>query len=1391
MLQLFCLLAPLLSIAQTTIEPEWLTIEDGLSQGYVSSILQDSEGFLWMGTQNGLNRYDGEHFKVFTHDPSDPYSIAGDFVFDLEEFGDFILVGTQRSGLNLFHKQSHRFYLLPLGGPKPENTASLDINRIQKDRLEQFWISAASPSRLYRLRFPANFQSRFPQDLSLLDSVDIQIMFSPEEGYSTNFVLQKDQVLASNQETGQLWKVDIEGGEATLFEEQPLLNHPESSTLQTLSNDDLIAYSGEWGKNTNELNLFKNGRWNKIITDFKFERIFYIEETKQIWLGNDVEALVYDEKSLDNKSLKYQEASLIYLMRGGSGHGFEVDRSGNIWRGSTGYGVMKFSSRRTKIKTYFETLSIYATPYVSKEGDVLINPTTDGHLFIHGDQPDLYQRLFPDWKINSTGSSDHKAGTPDIFNSPFPLSQIVEDKNGDLWNIDIEQIVQIKKDGSRSIKQTIALRLQPVIYDPDLHSIFYFTGEGEFFQYDINADIVKAYHFRKLIKPGLQGFCITKTTNGHFWLGTNQGLIHAIPKEGQYDFELLSKNEPKGSGLLNNQVASVLEDPNDENILWIGTKGGGLHRLDTRDKSFRYINSKNGLPNDVIYGVLNDEHGNLWMSSNKGIIRYHPSTGEIKNFTATDGLQSDEFNTYAYAKAPDGRMIFGGINGLNIFHPDDLQDNPITPNIYLTGLSVNNQAITVGDSTGLLREAITYITEITLPFSQNNISLEFAALEYTAPSKNRFRYYLEGAEKEWTHESSENIAPYLNLSPGNYTFKIKGANGDGLWSDEITSLKINIRPPWYRTTLAYIIYIALIGLGIWRFLKFREARLRLRYNMELERQKSERLQELDNMKSRFFTNISHEFRTPLTIISGMADQIEDQPEQFAKRGASMIKRNTVGLLRLVNQILDLRKMESGALKMDMIQGDIIPYLQYMLESFHSHAENRNIQLHFSAAQPSLIMDYDPDKIQKIVSNLLSNAIRYSGEGSDVYLEVGSRQSAIGSQQTTKSLSQKEKPSSRELPTAPDSYRDLLLTVSDTGIGIPSDKLPHIFDRFYQVDDSSTRKGEGTGIGLTFTQELVKALGGNISVESEPGKGSTFKVLLPVSREAPMEQAGEGFSTIAAEEFVPLLKTDGPVDVRQQIDNGELPNLLIIEDNPDIVRYLISCLENHYRIAVAVDGQEGIEKAIEQVPDIIISDVMMPRKDGFEVCAVLKEDVRTSHIPIVLLTAKADVESRIQGLERGADVYLAKPFNKEELFVRLRKLVELRQRLQQRYGGMEIQAPAEDLDLQKEDEFIIQLRNTIHEHLEEEDYGINELCRDMAMSRSQLHRKIKALTGKSTSLFIRLTRLIRAKELLQESDLSISEIAYEVGFKTPKYFSQVFTEEYGLSPKGFVQNSKKA
>ncbi len=660
----------------------------------------------------------------------------------------------------------------------------------------------------------------------------------------------------------------------------------------------------------------------------------------------------------------------------------------------------------------------------------------------------------------------------------------------------------------------------------------------------------------------------------------------------------------------------------------------------------------------------------------------------------------------------------------------------------------------IGDG---LKEGLVDGATVTLAPGSRFLRLRLALGTYYNPDGNQFSYKIDGLDKDWNYLGTNRELRLDRLPAGPYVLHLRGADERGNWSERTIALQLIVQEFWYRRWWAYLIYAALFVAGSYFFYRFQLSR-------GIAEKETQRLQQLDAFKSRFFANISHEFRTPLTVIIGLVGSLRTHFTTGAKtefaNSAEMIRRNGQQLLNLVNQLLELSRVESGKLELSPSNGDLIAFLRYQLESFHSYAETRGIRLQFESGPPELMMAFDHEKVQTILINLISNALKFTPPDGQIVVFV-----TAGPE--------------RQPP------EQVIIHVRDTGAGIPADRVHRIFDRFYQVDDSNTRKGEGTGIGLALVQELVKLMKGQVTVDSTPGAGTDFQITLPYAPPLPGLQPAPA----------PLVTEKGftendfpPVD--ENSDDDQRPLLLVVEDNPDVRYFIAECVKDEYRVLTAKDGAAGIEKAIERIPDIIVSDVMMPEKDGFELCETLRNDERSSHIPIVLLTARADFESRIAGLKRGADDYLAKPFEPEELLVRLENLVKLRRRLQQRYAALPYEAPApsDDPALVLEDAFLLKIRGVVEAHLSETDFEMPQLERALGMSRSQVFRKVKALTGASPSVLIRSIRLHKGKELLQDTSLTIAEVAYEVGFSTPAYFSTSFLEEFGKTPSAWREGN---
>ncbi|MFH0758181.1 MAG: ATP-binding protein [Bacteroidota bacterium] len=669
----------------------------------------------------------------------------------------------------------------------------------------------------------------------------------------------------------------------------------------------------------------------------------------------------------------------------------------------------------------------------------------------------------------------------------------------------------------------------------------------------------------------------------------------------------------------------------------------------------------------------------------------------------------------------------------------------------------------------MLEKLITYTDSIDLSYDQNNISFGFASLNYTESERNKFKYKLEGQNDDWIYTGHRNHAEFTNLRPGEYNFKVIGSNNDGVWNEEGVQLHISIHPPPWKTWWAYIIYAFLLLLLIRWYRSYLLARAKLRTQLEVEKIEKEKVLELDHMKSRFFANISHEFRTPLMLILGpIEDAVKKRsgPREFNMDILGAMHRNARRLLQLINQLLDISKLETGKVGLMVSEGNLEEFLKTIILSFSSLAESKKIKFEYDLPGRSVNCYFDCDKVEKILINLLSNAFKFTSEGGGVKVSLRYDKS--------------------------DGPQWAEIVVTDSGIGIPAEKLEKIFDRFYQVNDSNTRTEEGTGIGLALTKELVVLCRGEISVESKPGKGSTFMVMLPVS----VEQFDEDEIGMVVSEQEVRKALDKPSIEQEEEQVLEptgsdvtetkkyAPIILIVEDNADLTNYIFRSLVKNYRILNAENGKEGLELATESIPDLVISDVMMPVMDGLEMCSKLKSDERTSHIPVIMLTARADRGSKLEGLETGADDYIIKPFDAEEMQVRVKNLIEQRKRLKEKFMK-EVLSDSSEMDLPPVDQLMERLITLVTSHIADPEFMLDQLANELNMGRSQMFRKVAAITGHTPKAFILNMRLKKAASLFRSGHRHIATVMHQVGFNSQSYFATCFKKRYGITPSEYI------
>jgi len=1365
--KIFCLifLSSSLSIAQKKdIQFSHLTSQDGLASNSVFSIVQDNKGFLWFGTYNGLNRYDGYKLTLYETIEGDTTSISGNKIHAIckDDEGN-LWIGTWDSGLNKFDPITEKFtrYL-----HKADNLSSISSNNIISlccDKSGNIWVGTDNGG-LNRFDTKNNkffcFKNN-PNDPSSLSGNAIYSIFEDRNG-----------TLWIGTSIGGLNKFNRESETFTSFKSNPADSKSISGNNVTSIFED--HFGSLWiGTATGGLNKFDR-------ESGKFERYPYtsspsifssyiwtiVEDSEgTLWIGtydaglsvfnrHTEEFIWYQQSSNDPKSLNdntilaiYEDRSEILLfgtwngginkyskidkkfitivhnpddpnsLSGNSIFPIYEDRFGDVWIGTDGKGLSRINKKTNKFTRYYNQ----PDDPNSISGNTINSICEDsfGNLWIGTNNGlNRFDRI--------TNKFVHFKNIPNDPSSirNNAISQMFLDSKGDLW-------IGVSRGGLDKLVK----------------------GSTGFIHYKPDPKNPKSIFSQTI-------FAINEDQSGNLWVGSDGGGLSMLDKDKEEFIHF--KNDPGNSfSLSNNSVSVIHRDKN--GTLWIGTNGGGLNKYSPKDKTFIRFREKDGLPNDMICGILEDDAGNLWISTYKGISRFDSQNENFRNFGVEDGLQGNEFNNWAFCKSKNGTMYFGGTNGLSFFHPDSLKDNLVTPPVVITDFQLLHKPVRIGYDPNwertILHTSITETKQIDLKYDDNIISLEFSALDFNNPERNQYLYFLEGFDKNWTRTTAKRrFVTYTNLDPGEYTFRVKGSNNDGIWNEAGTSLKIIIHPPWWATWWSYILYglvSFLIFAGSTRFYLNRQ---RLRTQLDLEQVHAKKLEEVDKMKSNFYANISHEFRTPLMLILGPVEKlISKVKDEDSQKQAGLIKGNAKRLLTLINQLLDLSRLEAGKLKLNASKANIAQFVKGLAMEFESIAERKDISLRVLMEKEDVEAYFDKEKLEKIITNVLSNAFKFTPSGGRITVKLSET-----------------------------STNQVEIIIRDSGIGIPKSELTKIFDRFYQVDGSITREHEGTGIGLALTKELVELHKGNIFVDSVEGHWTEVKLNFPLGREhltdAEIIETAD-FEIHKVENVDEFTKED--LEAEDLLDENLIDKtiVLIVEDNADVREYIKDALKDFYHVEEAANGEQGLRKAEKCIPDLIISDVMMPKMDGYEMTRRIKQDEKTSHIPIILLTAKSDKDSKLEGLGLGADDYLIKPFDSEELLARIKNLIETRRMLQEKFGaGTAVSQKPEKAKLSCLDEqFISRIMVVIEQHLSEEEFSIEEFGKDVGMSRSQMHRKLKALTGKSASVYLRTVRLAKAKQMIEEKKGTISEISYQVGFASPAYFSRCYKEEFGHAP----------
>lgn len=1362
------------------------TIDNGLSQNLVSCIAQDQQGFMWFGTKNGLDRFDGYEFKIFHHKPFDTTSLSDDFITALfTNAKGRMWVGTFNGGLNLYDRAKNRFIRFLVSQDINGKIYGNRIIAITEDGSGNVWV-ATSGNGLYKFSFhnqeelkPAAI-TQYTQELKgggLISNFVSGLYIDGKQRLWLAFDSGGIQYADLRQKAVQFYLPHIRVFKAKRTIVASGIQY-EVQGFQKQTNTGIIKGKAFFEDSLHRLWIgAANGLFSfypeqesclyfdVLMPGIKQAGIASVESickgtdgSHSLWLGVFTGAGLFDTKTYSLSLIENQPGNPESLLPGRLLSIYK-DRSDCIWLGSNGYGVSKYNTRS----------SLFSIPRYHSTNKTVDITDLSIHSFFDTEKYLLIGATDGLWMAEKNSGFMHRVNLNDSahLNSNLIYSIIPAGEGavwlasniGFIWYRPSDNKVRLffpsisgnGQNDERIFKLYKAKNGYIWCLTP--YSLSVFNPVGQTFTH---------YYYNHInIDPDSEPTYgdIYQDKKGNFWIGTVQGLLYFDASKKIFLHYTTKPGDP--SSLSFNDVRCITPDPLMPDIyLWIGTAGGGLNKFNTETKKFVHFTEKDGLPDNVIYGILTDNSGSLWMSTNKGIVKFNPGKNIFYKYDVDKGLQNNQFNANAFYKNAKGQLFFGGIHGFNAFYPDNIKDNANEPPVVFTDFRLFNQSVAVNEKNSPLERSIAQTQRIVLPYRDNIISFEVAALDYADPSQNKYAYRLDNFNNDWVMAGNERLINFSNLHPGKYVLRVKAANSEGLWNDKGISLTLIILPPWYKTWWAYGSYLLLLIAALYFFRRYDLRRIRLKNSLVLQHLETQKLKELDHLKSRFFANISHEFRTPLTLILGpLEDLLNGESPERLKNLLPEMHRSSKRLLQLINQLLDLSKLDAGYYHLNTNGEDIIRFTNRIVKSFGSMAERKKIDLWFEVDKPlkqSLLNGetcfyFDEDVMEKIITNLLSNAIKFTQRGGEITVRLSK---------------------------APEQNEMLELIVKDNGTGIAADKLNFIFDRFYQADSSSKREYEGSGIGLALVKELVQLHNGNIAVESKLNEGTVFRCFFPLNKKIVSEEA-VGETTIESNPPI-FISTDEEIKPSNTTHKGN-PIILIVEDQPDVRKYVCEKLKDNFTTEEAQNGNEGLEKAFRLMPDLIISDVMMPGTDGFELCKTLKTDDRTSHIPVILLTARAEESDRLEGLETGADAYLLKPFNAKELLIRVHKLIELRNKLRAKFSGRLVIKPSEISTTSRDQQFMQRLLDIVEKHFADDQFSVEKLAHEFGMSPSQINRKLNALINQSAIQFINSIRLQRAHDLLKNKAGNVSEIAYQTGFNDPGYFSRLFKKHFGYLP----------
>lgn len=1385
--------------------------EQGLSHNTVTSIIQGKDGYLWFGTFDGVNQYDGYTMKQYNFAPNTS-GLSSSIIFKLFQDNDGDIWAGTEAGLNRINPETGKINVyfkedsnLKYGGKSNIYQSKSGVYFINTERGVKFFEINNYGELIYQslLKKKGNVNLNIP---NIIPSANGKFWFITS---SSKVKIHQIDVI-KNEGSPKLeiiptdYTKELSKGASIL----DVLEYPKN-TIWTINSDlELLKI-----KLNNDLKLIESERIDLKkgigLEDVKSHRLINMcsDDDGKIWIAGNKFFLNYNTESGEINNLT-ENNQLKKIIASQDIKELFIDNSNVLWLATLNRGLYKMdldSHTFYNSSEYLNTKTssvLFNSPILSATEDLKGNVwfgTQDGTIVI------LEKKEFTNNLTNISKSPSVYSffnDTKKTIKNPIlsrEIKRLMADRSGAMWvgaMNGLSKVVYDEKSHSFSVKNYDSIKDNQgkiidsrvfAIEEDKKNNIWFGVWENGLIKLSFNRqnDTYHTINYKSTIGD-LNSLSnnnirdILEDDDGTIWVGTINGLNKVKhTKSGEIIFEKFYSNPKNPNSLSNDYILDIYQAK--DGALYIGTYGGGLNRLTYSKEGkveFTHYSTKNGMPSEVVYQIREDFDGNIWSMHTREISKLNPKTGSILYFEKKDGFDIDQFSDSAMEFTSSGTIFCGGVNGFTFFQPNNITVNSRKPNLAFTDFKLFNKSIKVDEKVDgkiILSKGINETKKIVLPYNLNSFEFVFSSMHFSNPKKNQYKFVLEGFEDKLQMPIGQErrFASYTNVPPGNYIFKVYGSNSSGVYNDVPKEIKIRITPPWYLTPIAVLLFITLIILIIYVIAKVRWNQIKLRNKLKLESALHEKSEEINQMKLRFFTNISHELRTPLTLIIGPLQQIMEgsNDAEYLQRLNAIMYKNSTRLLRLINQLLDFRRAESGSVNLIVEEGDLLSFVKEIHNAFEEIAQERQVNFVFKSNKKKIIAWFDNDKIEKIVYNLLSNAFKFTPSNKKIEISI----------EVKKNIN----------------VDYAIIKVSDEGIGIDNEDLNTVFNRFYQVNKESNILQTGSGLGLAYTKRLVEIHKGTIDINSVLVKGTTFTVTIPISKkeyesdsilEEQPKQYGFTFIKNEVKDFKKLLIE--PTNIIKETEySKDIQTILIVEDNIDLREYLFDFFQNYYKVLCAHNGEEGLKMALETGPDLIISDLMMPKMNGIEMCKKIKNDLRTSHIPVIILTAKAGIENEKEGLETGADEFVLKPFNIDVLKLRVSNILRTKKQWTEKFKTKPTSSSWKELSSKLDKEFLKKSLKIIKKNIDNPDYSVEKFALDIGMSRSALFKKIKSITGQSTSEFIRTIRIKRASNLIKSGQYSITEVVFMVGFSDPKYFRTCFKKQFGQTPGEYFKSFK--